>query len=108
MGPHLQPNQNHRDNRQNNLQLLRSLLPGSPFTSAPLRRGTIPKVVHPCNYGQVYNRANRGKDQHRYANGILMPALRRRVDAAGSGERGQPNCYSNAADRQHGGAKTLQ
>ena len=88
MRPGLKSHQEQRDNREHNLQALRSLFSGGAFAPAPLCGGAVAEVVNPGDHREVYNRSQCGHDQHGNTDGILMPAFGWGVDSAGSGQCG--------------------
>lgn len=108
MCPGFQSHQNQCQNCQSRLQTLVAFFFCREISAPPLRRRSGAEFPSPRKNGKIHKRAKSGKNQHRNANGVLMKAASRGVDAAGCGQRREANGYADAAEGQHRRAGALQ
>lgn len=65
-------------------------------------------MADPGEDGEINKRAGGGQNQHGDADGVLMPASGRGVDAAGRGQSGEADGDADSADGQHRSAEALR
>lgn len=75
---------------------------------APLRGRLAAQVSHFPDYKQVEDGSEEGQNHHGDANGILMEAVGRCVNACGCGESAEADGYAQTADGNDGSAGALQ
>jgi len=107
MSPGFEADEDECENGHDDLPAFGAFLFRGEFAATPLGRGLIAEVPDPCQDGQVDDGAKGGDPEHGNADGVLMPAAGRSVDAGCGGEGGEADGDADAADGKDGGAKTL-